>query len=562
VQRKRLIEARLLELVAEADPVSYDLPDLLYERGEQAGVWNPEGAEVTRLPLESPETEEEFEARQDRDLSGFVRGTLYFVKDGKRERPVLIPPMLELLCDLFYGRVNKAILWANRGGGKSLVAAVLIFICLIYRKKSFVDMAGSGEQAKRVYEYTKEFWKCIPGLQTGMLSGEPLVRLTRMKGNVKLVCASSDSQAVGEHLPGFVADESCTGSTTADAKITRSMQGSLDMEDFLIFLLSTFHVPVGLFQETWDNADAKGFKRYKWNCYDTMKTCEHGLETATKEDPKALRYCETECPLTRLEEEKDKFGRITGHEWRGCHGRARKSEGWQTRRQVIEKYVTNLGTRLYMVEHECNRPEWEGKIYNPALVDQCVVAGFELMNGRPMVAGIDWGLTECFMVLLGEWEDDEGGSGIGVVATRVMSNKLTDEVIEQLGHWQVEFETDKIFVRADASHNYSNQEVREAGFRVKAIKGDRKKIGEHNLGRWIGSGLLKILSTCSLLVEQLKRLRQDSDGKQIKQNKSGVEGDHGPDALKFASWAFDCREWLNKLLDDEEKAAEESHAGK
>ncbi len=71
--------------------------------------------------------------------------------------------MLEFLGDLFYERVQQAILWKPRGGGGSLAAAILIWLMMVYRQKSFIDMAGSGEQAKRVYEYTTQFWYCVPG---------------------------------------------------------------------------------------------------------------------------------------------------------------------------------------------------------------------------------------------------------------------------------------------------------------------------------------------------------------------------------------------------------------
>ena len=75
--------------------------------------------------------------------------------------------MLEFLSDLFFERVQQAILWKPRGGGGSLAAAILIWLMMVYRNKSFIDMAGSGEQAKRVYEYTTQFWYCVPGLAEG-----------------------------------------------------------------------------------------------------------------------------------------------------------------------------------------------------------------------------------------------------------------------------------------------------------------------------------------------------------------------------------------------------------
>ena len=54
----------------------------------------------------------------------------------------MIPPMVEFVADLFYERTQQAILWKPRGGGGSLAAAILIWLMMVYRGRSFLDMAG------------------------------------------------------------------------------------------------------------------------------------------------------------------------------------------------------------------------------------------------------------------------------------------------------------------------------------------------------------------------------------------------------------------------------------
>ena len=141
-----------------ADPTDFGLPDLLEE-----GLSGDE---------------------QDARLLSCIRDHLFILKDGRKLPIVVIPPMLEFLSDLFYERVQQAILWKPRGGGGSLAAAILIWLMMVYRNKSFIDMAGSGEQAKRVYEYTTQFWFCVPGLAEALLEKDPLQSLTQLKNGV------------------------------------------------------------------------------------------------------------------------------------------------------------------------------------------------------------------------------------------------------------------------------------------------------------------------------------------------------------------------------------------
>jgi hypothetical protein len=147
---------------------------------------------------------------QNAALKQMVESHLFVQKDGRRLPIVMIEPMVRFVSDLFYQRTQQAILWKPRGGGGSLAAAILIWLFMVYRQKSFLDMAGSGEQAKRVYEYVSQFWYCVPGLAEALLDGDPLQSETRLKNGVTLSCVpASEKAARGKHVAGFVADESC-----------------------------------------------------------------------------------------------------------------------------------------------------------------------------------------------------------------------------------------------------------------------------------------------------------------------------------------------------------------
>ena len=223
----------MLKVGLGADPTDFGMPDLLED-----GI-----------------TREEQDAR----LLDVVQNHLFIHKDGRKLPIIVIPPMLEFLSDLFYEREQQAILWKPRGGGGSLAAAVLIWLMMVYRNKSFIDMAGSGEQAKRVYEYTTQFWYCVPGLAEALLEKDPLQSLTALKNGVTLSCVpASEKAARGKHTAGFVADESCQEDPRIGRVLQAAVQGVLSEPNFTIVLLSTFHVPFGFFQEAWDLAIERG----------------------------------------------------------------------------------------------------------------------------------------------------------------------------------------------------------------------------------------------------------------------------------------------------------------
>jgi len=889
------------------EPMYYGLPDLLFPQNFLPGKFDMSTLTIVRERMPKDETLEEYQRRQDQAIYNMVTQHLSIVKDDRMVKIRLIPKMAKLLGDLFFRRVNKLILWANRGGGKSLLAAIFMWTAFVYLKRSFLNIGGAGNQAKRVYDYTTQFWTNFPGMKDGMLTREPLLQRTEMTNGSKLICATSGTTAIGEHIAGFVADEAATDRPGADNDIMRAMQGAMSEPDPCIFLLSTFHLPTGLFANTWEEGENLGFTRMKWscvlpdtwmlthtglrqardvvagdqvltedgqlhevtrawsktsqkdavtlypygwtmglevtadhkmlvnrdgseqwilagdivvgdrlvfprpkpyeklltvwpgstfeltpdfcrflgyfvgdgwldvnkvvaafgktdkykddyvalvaklfarkvyvdheapnergrfghtllvehmrvfydaqgvkcvpswvvfglsdeclrqfvvglmrtdgcvthnapgqipvakfgqvsssvtqafflacarlglhpsldrkkqstttiegravtgqdwwmvrfggadtetllswmgmpmparkkynrpqwelekdrfltpvrkverrpydgvvfdfsvdgvhsftmpwavahNCFDSMERCTAGLETATPEDPTASNFCHTQCPLTWQVDTYDQFGNVTGKEFKGCRGHARNSSGWQSRETVLEEQRINQGTRIFVVEHACERPEREGQIYNKELIDACVRDYFNLVMERRKIVGVDWGLTQCAMVLLGWWseenpEDPEFPTeGLGLIDVVFMSNRLVDVVVAQIRSWQLRY-GDDVVVRADGSHPYCNRELATHGYTVRPVYGDKKLLGEDNMARWIGSSAFRILGGFDLYMMQLHNLRRNTTtGKQLKENLEGDEGDHGPDATKFALMEVDYVKWFNMRL--------------
>ncbi len=488
-----------------ADPTDFGLPDLL-----QPGLTRQE---------------------QDARLLEVIERHLFVYKDGRKLPIIVIPPMQEFISDLFFEREQQAILWKPRGGGGSLAAAVLIWLMMVYRNKSFIDMAGSGEQAKRVYEYTTQFWYCVPGLAEAVLEKDPLQSLTQLKNGVSLSCVpASEKAARGKHVAGFVADESCQEDPRIGRILQAAVQGVLSEPDFTIVLLSTFHVPFGFFQEAWDQAIERGFKRYRWDVYDCMARCQVGLEEATADDPQALAYCQRECPLTDAVPDYNADGEQVGEHFSGCNGRARSTCGHLSRDNVIKAKLLNRGTEVWEVEHECKRPKAAGMIYNPEKVQQAVIPVTEVVRPTGTVrraVGIDWGRFAVAVLA------ERAGDHILIPEARIFDSRPISDLVQYLSDLRTR--VGDFVVYADAENAYGNLDCRNAGFETVPVSFNKfKDEGIENISRYFEHGKIKIADQGDLqrVVRQLLRYHRDESGRIVKKD------DHGPDALLCAMLPF------------------------
>ena len=113
---------------AQREPTYYGWPDLNGLATAQHG--------------ESPE---ELRKKQEEAIKDCAENYVILEKDGKIIKPVMIPEMVEMMTDLFFVYEDQGILWKPRGGGGSLCAAILIIMCMLYKRMSFIDLAGSSD---------------------------------------------------------------------------------------------------------------------------------------------------------------------------------------------------------------------------------------------------------------------------------------------------------------------------------------------------------------------------------------------------------------------------------
>ena len=933
------LEKAILDKEAVGQPGYYGLPDLLFPRGFSAGVFNPERSLVVkgdshynvsegfvREQLKTEETEEEYQCRQTEALNDLISNSMFIVKDGRKIFVQTIPILLQWVADVFFRRVSKTITWKPRGGGGSLTAAVLIWLLAVYRKRSTVDIAGSADQSKIVYEYVAQFWSCFPGIKEGIVDGDPLTSITRLTTGVEVKCivpgtliytdkgllpieqvkledkvldgngefrtvtlvssrdhdgdvirivptggmpvtttpdhliksysmstqdrnrlrasswdawahsmpepvwkeaqelrvgdhlyspvwrdklsekfplvfqndtgdirvdrhlttvdmtpdfyrfmgywladgsasgthvditfhesevayiddvsalASSvfnrsvtcirkdnkvivhfshkslacwlksncskssgkqlptrifncaddddllqllvgalrgdgcatqslgsnttegfpvqkrevsyttisphiaqmimlssqrlglcpsihrydrktckirgivydrkpqfiirysgsdcdllaplcsfrgmenrrkgvrktsarnaewvsrpvrkmetkyyegvvydltvdgspsfsspyilfhncipatDKQARGKHYATVFIDECCQSDPRVEKAMKAAVQGALSESDPVICLFSTFHLPQGLFQEFWDGYNENGFKRYAWNCIDTMQPCSRGLETATTVDPTAKEFCK-QCYLTDKKIIKDISGENEIETWTGCCGQARNSSGWAPFENISEAKKTNTGTTIFECEYLCMRPNYSSCVYPTELVEESLTDPLVIDPSSDTIAvGIDWGIQSAgsLAITLMARKPDH----IYLAEALFTDHTLVSEIADWLNDWRARF--GDFPVLADSSHPFNNAQLEKAGFDVRPVKfGTFKKIGVENLSKYFVFRRIRINRELTTMIEQLKSYRRsETTGNPVKKN------DHGPDSLMCVTLNF------------------------
>jgi hypothetical protein len=170
------------------------------------------------------------------------------------------------------GKTNAdAIVWANRAGGKTELAAVATLLDCIFKPKCQVRiLGGSGEQSGRMYEYLTGF------LHNGFeefLSGPVLKEKCRFVNDSAVeVLTQSATSVRGQHIQKLRCDEvelfdkdvfaAAKFTTQSTAGITAGME-----------TISTMHRPYGLMQKIVSSAGLLGTPVFKWCVWEVIEKC-------------------------------------------------------------------------------------------------------------------------------------------------------------------------------------------------------------------------------------------------------------------------------------------------
>jgi hypothetical protein len=200
----------------------------------------------------------------------------------------------EYLCHVFFGCVTPnpwdapapvldptrvpldSVLWANRGGSKTLLGAVATARDMIFRPGIQVRiLAGSLDQGSRMYAYLRELFE-RPGLRAsvrGKITGR---RLSLYNNSAVEILAHAHAAVRGQRVQRLRCDEVDLFDPevyNAAQLITRSAQCGDYYVHGTVECLSTMHVPGGVMQRM--VADAADGKRrlFHWGLVDVLERC-------------------------------------------------------------------------------------------------------------------------------------------------------------------------------------------------------------------------------------------------------------------------------------------------
>ena len=468
------------------------------------------------------------------------------------------------------GRPVRIIIKGARGAGKSRSVSILEFILWHWLGYDCVNMGGSEEQAKIVFNYIdsyieweKEFKDAVDPSQGGKRQISEITK-AGPKPQPWIHCVTASTKAVRGPHPGaervtggvLVCDEAAE----ADSDIIYSAMPMVNTATpSITILLSTFHNDVGAFQEIWDgavnisdfledlgletNVDAEDFVHVSIDAFDIIKSCNNDCNDCYP-DFRDM-YCNYKCECA------DDFGFHMEYKpgeipdeiidnnmiCLKCgiklERKARTANG-HLPLSMIEFYyrqfvVAQKDRARFEVEIMGWRPSAATRVLDPQTVDKCTLAINDTIPATIRAAerrlGIDWGYATMTSLVLVQ---DRPNSLITDVLDNSELQRMSDQIIyDKIGELKKTHGMFRIY--ADSSHPFQNVHLREAGYDVIEVNfGQSKEFGVGVLRYLFENGLMRIHPNFTALRSQLKAWRRDKNGHIVKKN------DHHADAMLCA----------------------------
>ena len=337
-----------------------------------------------------------------RDLKNYVKVFLGVDVPNKRICPEHNSPMDYLWHSFFAdftvtrapGDERRAtnngdcIVWANRTGGKTQLAAIATLLDCIFKPNCQVRiLAGSGEQAGRMYQYLTNF------LQRGFehaLAGPLLKEKCRFVNNAAVeVLTQSQSSVRGQHTQKLRCDEVELFEPdvfTAAKFTTQSTENIVAAME----LISTMHRPYGLMQKVVASAGQFSTPVFKWCVWEVIEKCTD-------------RNC-SQCPLDA-----------------DCQGRAKSAGGYLK----IDDCITAMrrSSRAgWEAEMLCKKPSLENVVFDE--FDPAVhVRAVDYDPNLPLYRALDFGFVNPFVCL---WIQVDGSGGVRVIDEYIRARATID----------------------------------------------------------------------------------------------------------------------------------------
>ncbi|MBA7606618.1 hypothetical protein ES703_13768 [subsurface metagenome] len=287
-----------------------------------------------------------------------------------------------------------AIVWANRSGGKTELAAIATLLDCTFKPNCQVRiLAGSGEQAGRMYEYLTGF------LHNGFeefLAGPVLKSKCRfVNGSAVEVLTQSPMSVRGQHIQKLRCDEVelFDEDVFAAAKFTTQSTANLiaAME-----MISTMYRPYGLMQKIVSSAKEFATPVFKWCLWEVIEKCT-----------------DRSCSQCRL--------------WDDCQGRAKQTAGFLKIDDCItaRRRASRAGWEAEML---CKRPSLENVVFDE-FDPTTHVKPIDYDPNLPLYRALDFGFVNPFVCL---WIQVDQDNIVRVIDEYIRSRATIDVHAEEI----------------------------------------------------------------------------------------------------------------------------------
>lgn len=334
------------------------------------------------------------------DLKNYVKVFLGIDIPDKKICPEHNSPM-DYLWHCFWSdfssqsRANAdAVVWANRGGGKTELAAVATLLDCVFKPKCQVRiLGGSGEQAHRMYEYLTGFLN--NGFEEYLAGPVRKAKCAFFNGSAVEVLTQSATSVRGQHVQKLRCDEVELFNADVFAAAKFTTQSTSDLTAAME-TISTMHRPYGLMQKIVSSAPKAGVPVFKWCLWEVVERCTD-------------RNC-SQCQL-----------------WCDCQGKAKKADGYLK----IDDCLTQMrrASRVgWESEMLCKKPNLENVVFDE--FDPVVhVKPLDYDPNLALYRTLDFGFVNPFVCL---WVQVDGTGTVRVIDEYIRSRATIDVHAEQI----------------------------------------------------------------------------------------------------------------------------------
>lgn len=422
---------------------------------------------------------------------------------------------------------TDAVVWANRGGGKTMLGATATLLDLLFKPGVQVRiLGGSLEQASRMYEHLLAL--CDRPAVQGVLAGQPTQRRVQLvNGSTAAVLAQSQRSVRGVRVHKLRCDEVEEFDPEvweAAQLVTRSGWCGDTFVHGSVEALSTMHRPLGLMSKLTQHGQhgqaaqrdgAAGKAVFRWNYLDVIERCP------------ASRPCEP-CVL-----------------FRDCKGKAKQAAGFVKIDDLVAQWHrTSLD--MWAAEMTCERPRLSDRVYPNFELSRHVAAtvggGDDGNVGEAIwVGGMDFGLRSPLVMLWGRVHGSDPATAVlHIVDEYIQAGKTLEQHLEAMAQQTKARQLGKLrWLGVDPAGHQRNshtglsdvQVLRSHGLSVRTRQSGIRP-GIEQVRRRLDRGTLVIHPRCAQLIEAMQGYHFDMH--RLGSDEPVKDGpDHACDALRY-----------------------------